>query len=92
MSSLARASLLAGEYCLVCHNDDDKDGGPTLENHSLADVHGDAAVWEEVVRKLSSGMMPRSGKRPDTKTYADIIHWLQSELAGATGWLRKGVG
>jgi Protein of unknown function (DUF1592)/Protein of unknown function (DUF1588)/Protein of unknown function (DUF1587)/Protein of unknown function (DUF1585)/Protein of unknown function (DUF1595)/Planctomycete cytochrome C len=77
---VARHTATIKQYCFECHNDDDKDGGLSLEHHSLADVSADADVWEEVVRKLDSGMMPRSGKRPDAKTYADIIHWLQSEL------------
>ena len=79
---VAKHTATIGKFCLDCHNDNDKAGGLSLEKRGLADVRADAAVWEQVLRKLGSGMMPPRdhGKRPDDATYADIIHWLSAEL------------
>jgi hypothetical protein len=79
---VAKHTATISKFCLDCHNDNDKTGGLSLEKRSLADVRADAAVWEQALRKLGSGMMPPrdGGKRPDPATYADIIHWLSTEL------------
>jgi hypothetical protein len=79
---VAKHTATIGKFCLDCHNDNDKTGGLSLEKRNLADVRADAAVWEQVLRKLGSGMMPPrdGGKRPDAATYADVIHWLSTEL------------
>ena len=79
---VAQHKATIGKFCLDCHNDTDKTGGLSLEKRNLADVRADAAVWEQVLRKLGSGMMPPrdGGKRPDDATYADMIHWLSTEL------------
>jgi hypothetical protein len=79
---VAKHTAEIGKFCLECHNDDDKAGELSLAKKSLADVHADAAVWEQVLRKLGSGMMPprSASKRPDDATYADIIQWLKAEL------------
>ncbi|HVY64768.1 MAG TPA: DUF1592 domain-containing protein [Gammaproteobacteria bacterium] len=79
---VAKHTATIAKYCLDCHNENDNAGGLSLEKRNLADVRADAAVWEQVLRKLGSGMMPPRGKgaRPDAATYADMIHWLSSEL------------
>ena len=79
---VAKHTATIGKFCLDCHNDDDKAGNLSLAKRNLGDVRADAEVWEQVLRKLGSGMMPPrdKGKRPDDATYADIIHWLQTEL------------
>jgi hypothetical protein len=81
-AEVAKHTATIGKFCLDCHNANDKAGGLSLEKRNLADVRADAAVWEQVLRKLGSGMMPPrdKGKRPDDATYADIIHWLSTEL------------
>jgi hypothetical protein len=79
---VAQHTATIGKFCLDCHNDNDNAGNLSLEKRSLADVRADAAVWEQVLRKIGSGMMPPrdAGKRPDAATYADMIHWLSAEL------------
>src|SRR5215813_10208725 len=59
---VAKHTATIGKFCLDCHNDDDKAGGLTLAKRNLADVRADAAVWEQVLRKLGSGMMPPRDK------------------------------
>ena len=56
-------------YCVSCHNDRLKSGGLTLQNRDFAHVPKDAQVWEQVVRKLSTGSMPpRGSARPEQAT------------------------
>jgi hypothetical protein len=54
------------QYCITCHNQRAKIGGLTLDTLDLAKVGADPDVWEKVVRKVKTGMMPPSGApRPD---------------------------
>ena len=48
-------------YCVTCHNDRLKTGGLTLERPDLANVAAHADVWEKVIRKVRTGMMPPAG-------------------------------
>src|SRR5207302_9995238 len=66
-SSDADASrVIFTQYCVSCHNDRLKTGGLTLEPIDLATVGDHADIWEKVVRKLRTGMMPPPGvRRPD---------------------------
>ena len=48
-------------YCLTCHNDKLKTGGLALDRPELADVAAHADVWEKVIRKVRTGMMPPAG-------------------------------
>ncbi|HET9271267.1 MAG TPA: DUF1592 domain-containing protein [Vicinamibacterales bacterium] len=54
------AAFLA-QYCVTCHNDRVKAGALTLAGLDVAAVDGHAEVWEKVVRKLRTGMMPPEG-------------------------------
>src|SRR5947207_12035393 len=61
----ARPALL-NQYCITCHNDRLKTGGLALDALDFEHVGANAAVWEKVVRKIRTGMMPPSGaRRPD---------------------------
>src|SRR5438445_7258764 len=57
LSSEAQNRLVS-EYCSVCHDDEVKPGGVTLEHFDAArnDQHADLA--ERMIRKLRAGMMP----------------------------------
>jgi mono/diheme cytochrome c family protein len=48
-------------YCVTCHNDKLKTGGLALDRPELADVAAHADVWEKVIRKVRTGMMPPAG-------------------------------
>jgi hypothetical protein len=53
----------------------------SLDAVDLAHVSRDAAVWEQVVRKLRVGAMPPSGlPRPDRPTTDRLVDWLEGEL------------
>jgi hypothetical protein len=49
------------QYCLSCHNSRARLGGLALDALDPATVDGHADVWEKVVRKLRTGMMPPEG-------------------------------
>src|SRR5262245_66577288 len=49
------------QYCATCHNARLKTGGLSLDAADLTKVSGDAAMWEQVVRKLRVGGMAAFG-------------------------------
>jgi hypothetical protein len=49
------------QYCLTCHSARVKSGGLVLEGLDPSAVASNADVWEKVVRKLRTGMMPPDG-------------------------------
>ena len=74
-------AALLKRYCQGCHNGRVKAGGLALDALDLAEVGGDAATWEKVVRKLRAGVMPPAGMpRPDEPTTDRFVSWLQTEL------------
>ena len=50
-------------YCMGCHNEIDQAGGLAFEAVDRTDVAANTEVWEAVVRKLRTGLMP-----PKTRT------------------------
>jgi len=69
------------QYCVSCHNERLKTAGLVLENLDLTQVPQHADVWEKVVRKLRSGMMPPQGSpRPDGVTTEGLAWWLETTL------------
>jgi mono/diheme cytochrome c family protein len=75
-------AALVDEYCLTCHDEDEKEGGLALETVALQDVSRHPDVWEKVVRKLRARQMPPVGKkdRPDEATYDAVIAYLEGSL------------
>jgi mono/diheme cytochrome c family protein len=59
-------AALVGTYCVTCHNDKLKTAGLSLQPLPLADVPAHAQIWETVMRKVRSGEMPPSTRRPTT--------------------------
>ena len=53
---------LVDEYCLSCHDEDEKKGGLALDTVALQDVARHPDVWEKVVRKLRARQMPPVGE------------------------------
>ena len=60
------------QYCSGCHNQDDKAGGLALDTLDVEQVGKDAAVWEQVVRKVRSGH--DAAQRPATP--ARVLCWM----------------
>jgi len=72
---------LMNQYCSGCHNQDDNAGGMSLEKLDFDKVGQDAAVWERVVRKVRTGMMPPSGQpRPSRANLDSFATELETRL------------
>lgn len=75
------AAGLIGEYCVDCHNPLDFAGSLRLDDKQVAEVGHDAEVWERVVRKLRTGMMPPADvPRPDRATIDSLATDLEHRL------------
>lgn len=69
------------QYCSKCHNTEDFSGGFAIDQLDPADLHPDAPLWEKVVRKLRSGMMPPPGeKRPAATDVTRVVASLETAL------------
>jgi hypothetical protein len=68
-------------YCSKCHNTVDFAGGFAIDQLDPGNLHPDAALWEKVVRKLRSGMMPPPGEdRPAVRGISRMASSLESAL------------
>ncbi len=69
------------QYCVSCHNERLKTGGLALDKLDLANVPANAAVWEKVVRKLRTGVMPPAGlPKPDDQTRFALAASLETAM------------
>ena len=75
-----RATL--ARYCFDCHDDAERTADLSLQSLDLAEVGAHAAIWERVVRKLATGMMPPhdGGPRPQPAESNALLAWLEGEL------------
>ena len=75
------ATALVGRYCLDCHNANDFAGELRLDDKDATHVALDAEIWERVVRKLRTGMMPPAdAPRPDRDTLDALAARLELNL------------
>ena len=81
---LARNWQMLDAYCVECHNDTEFTGGMSLEGVSLDDVHANAALFEEIRRRLMLGVMPpRDGPQPDAEVRVEFVNALTQTLDAA---------
>jgi hypothetical protein len=85
VSSAAQSPAAIGgvvtQYCAGCHNDRTKSGGLVLTGLDPANLARDADVWEKVIRKVRTGMMPPTGvPHPDTATRSSFVTALTTTL------------
>jgi mono/diheme cytochrome c family protein len=79
------ARAIVKRYCVGCHNERLKTGGLVLSTLDPAEAGRHPEVWEKVVQKLRSGMMPPAGlPRPDKTTYEGLTAWFERELDRAS--------
>ena len=72
-------------YCVSCHNDRLKTAGLMLDAADIEHAGRNPAVWEKVVRKLRTGLMPPDGRpRPDAATYTSMVSYLETALDQAS--------
>jgi hypothetical protein len=75
---------LITQYCVACHNDKVKTAGLSLADFDPAAADRHAEVAEKVIRKLRGGLMPPAGaRRPDSKTSAELVTFLENRIDSA---------
>ncbi|MGH9667341.1 MAG: DUF1592 domain-containing protein, partial [Bryobacteraceae bacterium] len=69
--------------CAVCHSAKLKTGGLDVQSfHSAADLQVHRELWENIVRKLSTGEMPPKGlPRPPQTDVKAVTKWVQAEFS-----------
>ncbi len=68
----AREQIL-DRYCVACHNEIDLTAGLSFERLDREDVSRNADVWEAVVRKLRTGLMPPLGEPRPARAVLDAF-------------------
>src|SRR5688572_3869701 len=69
---------LVETYCTECHNSDDWFGQLSFDLVDREKVDADVELWEKVIRKLRSGMMPPPGsERPENVRVDNMVVWLE---------------
>jgi len=69
------------QYCVTCHNERVKAAGLVLDPAGVDHVGTDPEIWEKVVRKIKTGMMPPSGMpRPDRASLDGFATGLEARL------------
>jgi uncharacterized protein DUF1592/uncharacterized protein DUF1588/uncharacterized protein DUF1587/uncharacterized protein DUF1585/uncharacterized protein DUF1595/cytochrome c len=84
--TLAERGEAIERYCVDCHDDIERTAELSLESQSLTAVAANPKLWEKVVRKLRSGMMPppdAQGARPEPTERDALASWLEAELDAA---------
>ncbi len=84
------------KYCVTCHNLDDQAGSLAFDLLAHEHLVSDDVVWEKVIRKLRTGMMPPAGKdRPPRAVLdgfaAQVGAALDSEHASAPNPGKEGL-
>ena len=68
-------------YCVTCHNQRLATAGLKLDEADVANPGEGAEIWEKVVRKLRTGMMPPPNMpQPSTDDRQVLLSWLETSL------------
>jgi mono/diheme cytochrome c family protein len=79
----AHAALVESK-CNACHNSTDWAGGLAFDTLDFDQLHADAEVWEETIRKLRGRLMPPPGEpQPDQAEIDAFVGWLETRLDSA---------
>src|SRR5688572_19075800 len=72
-------------HCSTCHNDRLKTGGFSLEGVDVSRPDAQPEVWEKVVRKMRTGVMPPANmQQPPRADRAAMLTWLETSLDTAS--------
>jgi hypothetical protein len=86
--SAAVAKPMIDRYCITCHNERVKTANLVLDRIAVAAPDANPAVWEKVVHKLRTGMMPPPNMpQPSSDERRALLMWLETSLDAA--WARK---
>lgn len=70
------------KYCSGCHDDIQAIGGLVLDGLPTDDIHGNADIWENVIRRLTTGEMPPLSEevRPSREEADAMAQFLTADL------------
>ncbi|MCM8527180.1 MAG: DUF1592 domain-containing protein [Lentisphaeraceae bacterium] len=72
---------LIQKYCFDCHDSEISKGDLNLEPLLDEGIGRHTEIWEKVVRQVDARQMPPIGKkRPDSKTYIEMVSSLTTQL------------
>src|SRR4029453_47379 len=72
---------LLDRYCVTCHNERLKTAGLKLDQIDVTRPGVEPEVWEKVVRKLHTGIMPPATMpQPSRADRRALLTWLETEL------------
>src|SRR5689334_1481574 len=72
-------------YCATCHNEQLKSGGLSLAHVDVSSPGTQPELWEKVVRKLHTGVMPPPNMpQPAEADRHAILTWLEASLDAAS--------
>ncbi len=72
---------LLDRYCVTCHGAELGTAGLRLDLADVRNVGENAEVWEKVVHKLRTGVMPPADMpRPSIEAGSALLSWLQTSL------------
>lgn len=87
----ARLSAMVDSYCVDCHSYEDWAGGIAFDGMTASDLHADAAIWEQSLRKLRGRLMPPPGSpQPDQQEIDVFMTWMEASLDSNTDLKRAG--
>ena len=80
-SPSASSRRMLDRYCVSCHGEELKTAGLRLDLADAANVSEDAQLWEKVVHKLRTGIMPPADMpRPSAEARSALLSWLETSL------------
>ena len=80
-SPVADHRQILERYCLVCHGGSSGVAGLDLESADLARVASESELWEKVVHKIRTGIMPPAGMpQPSETARESLLAQLESSL------------
>ena len=72
---------MVDRYCVTCHNQRLATAGLKLDEADVANPGEGAEIWEKVVRKLRTGMMPPPNMpQPSMEDRRALLSWLETSL------------
>jgi mono/diheme cytochrome c family protein len=81
-AAAAASKAVLDQYCVTCHNERAKMANLSLQDADIANpANMDAALWERVIRKMRSGIMPPPDvRRPPEAQYAATRDFIEAQL------------
>jgi hypothetical protein len=76
------------KYCVTCHNDRLQTGSLSLEHSDVSRPDAQPEIWEKVIRKLRTGVMPPPNMlQPPQADRLAMSAWLENSIDAA--WVAK---